>query len=241
MDQNGDKVEIKVITGTGLLKHAPFQVGDFLVSVNNQKCTSAEKTIQDLVKMEAGIPITLLVETPHGNPNLVQAMVRKPSSDANLGIGFYVPAEPVEVKKEEEGEGENDPTVASETTQAPVSKESGTKRSDDPTANLLRINNIDANGLLSHSALSQGDLVMAINATPCSQMTADEATALLDQSDDSVTITAMKPPSQTSSRTQRWLRQLKRVGVAIGGGTVSAGPAQFFNDIFAPSHTKSRW
>ena len=193
--------------------------------------------------MEASIPVTSIVETPQGNHNLVQAMVRKPSSDQNLGIGFYIPAEPVEVKPVEVKpleNGENDPTATSEPIQPPVSNDASSKIANDPTSKLLRINNIDANGLLSHSALRQGDLVMAIAATPCSQMTADEASALLHQSDDSVTITAMKPPSQASSRTHWWLRQVRRVGVAIRGGTVSADTAQVLQ-VFAPSHPKISW
>ncbi len=224
MDQKGSRVQIKVMTGTGLLEHAPFQVGDYLVSVNNQKCTRAETTIQELVKIDAEFPITLMVETPEGNPNLVQAMVRKPSPNANLGVGFYIPSEVVEPKQ-----GESEPIVNPEspvTSELTEDKENETAAviapaSDDPANKLLRINNIDPHGLLSHSALSQGDIVLAINATPCSQMTPAEAEVLLHQSDNSVTIIAMKPPSQTSTRTQGWLRHAKRAGVAIGGGTVS--------------------
>lgn len=241
---DSEMVEIAVMAGMGLLEHAPFQVGDILVSVNNQKCTDAEATIQELVKMDGGTTITLLVETPQGNPNLVQAMVRKSSPDVNLGIGFYTPAAVAEdeAKKEEtlqgdEQEKDTQETAADDSETSPSSEatdEDTTNKpptdakkadkpaaaADDHTSKLLRINNIDSNGLLALSALRQGDIVVAINATPCSQMTAEQAEELLKQSQDSVTIIAMKPPTENTNRFQRWMRHAKRAGVAIGGGTL---------------------
>ena len=45
---------------------------------------------------------------------------------------------------------------------------------------LLKINTIESNGLLAHSALSPGDLVLAINGFPCKSP--DEAAALILES-----------------------------------------------------------
>lgn len=237
LEQKKEKVHIGVMAGMGLLEHAPFQVGDFLVAVNNQKCENAETTINELVDMDGGVPITLLVETPQGNPSLVQAMVRKPSAETHLGIGFYVPADLQEEDIQIEVPTDESTTTASgsdgnqadspdqqlakpEVAVEPEGIKSTTFVQDDPTSQLLKINNIDASGLLAHSALSQGDIVVAINATPCSQMKPEEAEKLLLQSDDTVTITAMKPPAEAGNRMQRWLRQAKRAGIAIGGGTM---------------------
>jgi hypothetical protein len=181
--EDENKVVIKKMTGDGLLEKAPFQMGDVLKTVNNQKCTNDEVTIQLLVKYEGGVPITLLVESPIGNPRVVQAMVRKPSPDSKIGIGFY------------NTESENQ--------------------------TLLQINHLAPNGLLAHSALSQGDLVLAINSTMCSQMKAEDAAALIANSDDdTITVVAMRPQYGESTRAQSFMRQAKRGAIALGGGTL---------------------
>ena len=90
-DSEDDQVIIiKAITDNGLLRNAPFKEGDILKTVNNQPCKNGEKTIQKLSGYDGGTPITLIAEaTSSGNSKLVQAMVKKPSLDALVGIGFY--------------------------------------------------------------------------------------------------------------------------------------------------------
>jgi hypothetical protein len=189
-------VKIKAMAGMGLLQHAPFQEGDILKTVNNQKCTDDEATIQQLVRYEGGVPITLEVETPMGNPNLVQAMVIKPTPEAMVGIGFF----------------QTEP-----------------QPSDGQSQSILKINHLTPTGLLAHSVLNQGHWVLAINATPCSHMTAEEAADLIKTSGTMVTIVAMKPPSAldysnaaaaSGNRMQRWMRHAKRAGIAVGGGAM---------------------
>lgn len=90
-DSEDDQVIIiKAITNNGLLSNVPFKEGDILKTVNNQPCKNGEKTIQKLSGYDGGTPITLIAEaTSRGNSKLVQAMVKKPSLDALVGIGFY--------------------------------------------------------------------------------------------------------------------------------------------------------
>jgi PDZ domain len=235
LEQADDKVRIKAMANMGLLERAPFQVGDILVSVNNRNCTNAEVALQELVTIDRGAPVTLLVENPQGSTNLVQALVRKSSPDDNLGIGFYVPADVQEqdikiplavlesvdpnaaqVGDAEHAEETDARTEAVSITSAPVN--------DDPFGHLLKVNNIDPRGLLALSALSQGDIVVAINGTLCSHLKPEEATLLLFQSPDTVTITAMKPPAESDSLLQRWLRQAKRAST-VGLGFVPTLPS----------------
>ena len=71
----------------GLLSNAPINVGDVIKSINNQKCTNLEETRKLLIESQG--TITLFIETPRGNPSLVQVMVTKPTKDAMVGIGFF--------------------------------------------------------------------------------------------------------------------------------------------------------
>eukprot|EP00522_Entomoneis_paludosa_P010276 CAMPEP_0172439616 /NCGR_PEP_ID=MMETSP1065-20121228/540_1 /TAXON_ID=265537 /ORGANISM="Amphiprora paludosa, Strain CCMP125" /LENGTH=486 /DNA_ID=CAMNT_0013188323 /DNA_START=215 /DNA_END=1675 /DNA_ORIENTATION=- len=94
------------------------------------------------------------------------------------------------------------------------------------SGSMLQINKLDANGLLFYSVLSQGDWVLTINNTPCSQMVCDDAAQLILQEPDMVSILGMKPPSLDASSSgeltgaKKWLRHAKRAGIAIGGGTM---------------------
>lgn len=124
----------------GLLSHAPIKVGDVIKSINNQKCTNLDET-QQLLKETQG-SIALIIETPRGNPALVQVTVTKPTIDTMVGIGFFN-----------------------------IMRRYATS--------LLEINHISPNGLLSHSLLNQGYLVLAINGNPCSHLKAEEAADLI--------------------------------------------------------------
>jgi Putative transmembrane protein (PGPGW) len=179
-------VKIDLLVENGLLNQSPLKVGDTLKTVNNKKVTNCDKVMEDLLAMEG--PVTLVVETPKGNPSLVQAFCRKPSKESKVGIGFHI-------------------------------LEHGDHK-------LLQINHLDSNGLLSHSALSQGDIVLAINDIPCAEKSPGEAAALILESTSTVTIVALNPRlasrqhgGSLGPRAQKWMRGAKRVGIAIGGGT----------------------
>jgi hypothetical protein len=204
-----------------LLEYAPFQSGDILVSINGQPCTDAKTTIQQLVEMKSDFPITLLVETPHGDPNAIQVVVHKPALSA-LGIQFF-PTRSNVPGGDQGTKCSSDDTNGSSTTQESQPSPEKMETTSPPLDSLLRIQCIEPHGILAHSPLRQGDVVVAINATPCSQMFPDQALALLQESGESVTIIAIQP---SLSRQQQWLRQARRAGVAIGGGTVSLSNPQ---------------
>ncbi|KAL3917439.1 MAG: hypothetical protein SGILL_004712, partial [Bacillariaceae sp.] len=184
-DSKAISVKIDVLVDDGLLSMAPLKVGDRLITVNNKKVNSCEQVMEDLVAIDG--PVTLVVETPQGNPSVVHAFCQKPSQDSLVGIGFHTL---------EHGDH-----------------------------SLLQVNYLDSNGLLAYSSLSQGDLVLAINDTPCAEKTPEEAAALILESTSTVTILALNPTLAgrqhgVGTRAQRWMKSAKRAGVAIGGGTL---------------------
>jgi hypothetical protein len=88
---------------------------------------------------------------------------------------------------------------------------------------LLYINHIAPRGLLAHSCLNQGDLVLVIQGIPCANMDGLEAANLIKNLPDTVTIVAMRPPPATrqddgTATGRTWLGHAKRAGVAVGGG-----------------------
>jgi hypothetical protein len=91
---------------------------------------------------------------------------------------------------------------------------------------LLQVKGLDSKGLLAGSILNAGDLVLTINGTPATYMSPEQATELLESSSvDTVNIMAMDPQAASSSiggqiRFQRWIREARRVGVAVGGGVM---------------------
>ena len=87
LKQKGHRVIISAMTNNGLLQHAPFQVGDTLLTVNNRKCLNEKETTKALQEMVGSI--TLVVQTPKGNSNLVQAVVTRPSPNSLIGIGLH--------------------------------------------------------------------------------------------------------------------------------------------------------
>mmetsp|Transcript_58777 Transcript_58777/g.143775 ORF Transcript_58777/g.143775 Transcript_58777/m.143775 type:complete len:615 (-) Transcript_58777:87-1931(-) len=84
--------------------------------------------------------------------------------------------------------------------------------------------NVPNAGLLADSVLSPGDLVLAINDTPCANMDAEEAMKLIRDATDTVTIVALNPEAHATAsgptRAQRFMRQAKRTSIAIGGGSM---------------------
>ncbi|KAL3916516.1 MAG: hypothetical protein SGILL_005143 [Bacillariaceae sp.] len=184
-DKKPATVKIDLLVEEGLLYKSPLKVGDKLVTVNNKKVANCDQVKDDLVAIDG--PVTLVVETPQGNPSVVHAFCQKPEKDSVVGIGFHV-------------------------------LEHGEHR-------LLQINYLDSNGLLAYSALSQGDLVLAINDVPCAEKSPEEAAALILESTSTVTILALNPTLAgrqhgVGTRAQRWMRSAKRAGIAIGGGTM---------------------
>mmetsp|Transcript_727 Transcript_727/g.1155 ORF Transcript_727/g.1155 Transcript_727/m.1155 type:complete len:559 (-) Transcript_727:221-1897(-) len=180
--QKKNTVVVDVLANQGLLHESPLKEGDILKTVNNQVVTKYEDVMEQLVGMEG--PVTIVVETPQGNPSVVQAFCRKPTKDTRLGVGFQT-------------------------------MEHGDHK-------LLQINHLDAAGLLADSALSVGDLVLAINGTPCTEKTPEEAATIILESTSTVTIVALNPNRRggIDPRAQRWMRGAKRAGIAIGGGTM---------------------
>jgi hypothetical protein len=84
---------------------------------------------------------------------------------------------------------------------------------------LLTVDNIVPSSLLEYSPLQKGDLILAINGEPCHEMPPADAAQLMRStvSKPFVSILALQPGP---SRTQRFLRQAKRAGVAVGGGAM---------------------
>ncbi|KAG7364309.1 PDZ domain containing protein [Nitzschia inconspicua] len=181
-----ESVKIDQLIEEGLMHKTPLKVGDTLKTINSKKVTACDKVMEDLVAMDG--PITLVAETPKGNPCVVQAFCRKPSKESLVGIGFHL-------------------------------LEHGVHK-------LLHISYLSPDGLLAHSSLSKGDIVLAINDIPCAEKSPLEAAALILESASAVSILALNPKhadrqhSGLESRAQKWLRGAKRVGIAIGGGTM---------------------
>jgi hypothetical protein len=178
-------VKIDVLAEEGLLHQSPLKVGDKLVTINSKKVQNCDQVKDDLLAIDG--PVTLVVETPQGNPSVVHAFCQKPERKSLVGIGFH------------------------------VLEHGGHK--------LLQINYLDSHGLLAHSLLSQGDLVLAINDIPCAEKSPEEAAALILESACNVTILALNPmlagrQHGVGTRAQRWIRSAKRAGIAIGGGTM---------------------
>jgi hypothetical protein len=194
-------VKIDALVNEGLISESPLRVGDILKTVNNKVVTEHRPVMLQLMNIDGPVTITVETPTPHGNPAVVQAFCRKPTPETLLGISFSV-------------------TEHCTTQNELCGDLSGTQ--EVTTTKLLKINTIESNGLLAHSALSPGDLVLAINGSPCKSP--DEAAALILESSFTVNILALNPKLAQEhcgpTRTQRWMRGAKRAGVAVGGGTM---------------------
>jgi hypothetical protein len=194
-------VKIDALVNEGLISESPLRVGDILKAVNNKVVTEHRPVMLQLMNIDGPVTITVETPTPHGNPAVVQAFCRKPTPETLLGISFSV-------------------TEHCTTQNELCGDLSGTQ--EVTTTKLLKINTIESYGLLAHSALSPGDLVLAINGFPCKSP--DEAVALILESSFTVNILALNPKLAQEhcgpTRTQRWMRGAKRAGVAVGGGTM---------------------
>ena len=189
---------ISAVEEQGLLSNAPIHEGDILKSINRQKMTDPKTALEMLQTIEPGIPITLHLEVPVGNPVLAQALIIKPIPSNLVGIELLaVQGQPKNAPSNND-EGEESPTK--ETT-------------------LLQINKIVRNGLLSQSVLNKGDLVMTINDQPCSHWLAADAAASIGNEPEVVSIVVMQPPGDLKGA-KKWLRHARRAGIAIGGGTM---------------------
>jgi C-terminal processing protease CtpA/Prc len=192
-------VKIDALVNEGLLSESPLRVGDIIKTVNNKAVTEHRPVMLQLMNIDGPVTITVETPTPHGNPAVVQAFCRKPTIETLVGISFSV-TEHCTTQNELCGAGTQEVT----------------------TTKLLKINTIESYGLLANSALSPGDLVLAINGVPCKSP--DEATALILESSFTVNILALNPKLAQEhcgpTRTQRWMRGAKRAGIAVGGGTM---------------------
>jgi len=196
-------VKIDALVNEGLLRKSPLREGDILKTVNNKIVTEYRPVMLQLMKING--PVTILVETPtpHANPAVVQAFCRKPTLKTLSGITFSV--------------------IEHSTTQNELCGDlSGTQ--EVTITKLLQIDSIESDGLFAHSALSPGDLVLAINGIPCTNKTPKEATALLLESLFTINILVLNPTLAQEhcgpTRTQRWMRRARRAGIAVGGGTM---------------------
>eukprot|EP00536_Pseudo-nitzschia_multiseries_P005085 jgi/Psemu1/11707/gm1.11707_g len=201
--KNTVKIDALVKEGNGLLCQSPLREGDILKTVNNQVVAEYRPVMLQLMKMDG--PVTISVETPapQGNPAVVQAFCRKPSPDIDIGIEFHV--------------------VDHSTTQNELCRDhSGSK--EVATTKLLQVKSVDAGGFLAHSSLSPGDFVLAINEKPCAVTSAEDATAMIRESESTVNILALNPKLAqeycSPTRAQRWLRRARRAGVGVAGGTM---------------------
>jgi C-terminal processing protease CtpA/Prc len=187
----------------GLLCQSPLKEGDILKTVNNEEVVDYRSVMLQLMKMKG--PVTMSVETqaPESNPAVVQAFCRKPTPDTLLGIEFEV--------------------VEHSTTQNDLCGDlNGTQ--EVTTSRLLQIKNIEPDGFLAHSALSRGDFVLAINGTPCTEMSSEDAAAMIIDSESTVSVLALNPKLAqehcSPTRVQRWMRRARLAGVGAVGGTM---------------------
>jgi hypothetical protein len=74
----------------GLLLDSPLRAGDKVRSINNFRCSSwdPDKAMLRLKEIEG--PLTIIVQNDGGDPNLVEAVVVKPSPDSKVGVGFML-------------------------------------------------------------------------------------------------------------------------------------------------------
>ena len=204
--KNMVKIDVLVKEREGLnslLSQSPLREGDILKMVNNKVVTEFRSVMLQLMRMDG--PVTILVETPapQGNPAVVQAFCRKPSPETTIGIKFQL--------------------VDHSTTQNSLCRDpSGTQ--EVTAAKLLQIKSVDPDGFLAHSALSPGDFVLAINEKPCTDMSAEDAAAMILESEFTVNILALNPKLAqqhcSPTRAQRWMRRARRTSVGVAGGTM---------------------
>jgi C-terminal processing protease CtpA/Prc len=196
-------VKIDALVDEGLLCNSPLREGDILKTVNNEAVTGYRPVMLQLMKMKGPVTISVGTSGPLSNPAVVQAFCRKVTPDTQLGIDFEV--------------------VEHNTTQNEMCGDlNGTQ--DINTSRLLQIKNIEPNGLLAHSALSRGDFVLTINGTPCTEMSPEDAAAIVAESESTVNVVALNPKLAqehcSPTRVQRWMRRARRAGVGAVGGTM---------------------
>jgi hypothetical protein len=228
-------VVITSLVEYGLLRNSPLKEGDYLRRVNGQRVTNAEACVEHLVKLKGHV--SLEAETPQGNPALVAAFVRKPSPDYDdLGVVFVNTEHEYETvdnncetksTQEQQGETSTTTTMTKTNTKTQLLKigdlRANNSDSVEETGGPSNVNDISSKtGLLADSVLSPGDLVVAINGMPCANMDAVEAMEIIRNARDTVTIMAINPKAHANATgptpAQRFLRQAKRTGIAIGGG-----------------------
>lgn len=88
IDTTNVGVTVKRVEPAGLFGVSSFQVGDRLMSVNNESCEGLDsKGVADLIRNAEGI-VTVVVRARSGRSDRVSSMVMKESPDARVGIGF---------------------------------------------------------------------------------------------------------------------------------------------------------
>ena len=196
-------VKIDVLVNDGLLHDSPLREGDILRTVNNEVVTEYRSVMLQLMNMNGQVTISVESPAQNSNPAMVQAFCRKPTHDTLLGIEFEV--------------------VEHSTTQNDLCGDLNGSQ-EISTSKFLQIKSIQPDGLLACSALNPGDFVLAINGTPCGQISAEDATTMITESEASVDLLALNPKLAqehfSPTRVQRWIRRARRTGVGAVGGTM---------------------
>jgi len=196
-------VKINALVNEGLLCHSPLHEGDILKTVNNEVVIDYRSVMLQLMKMNGPVTISVENSAQQSNPSVVQAFCRKPTPDTQLGIEFEV--------------------VEHSTTQNDLCGDpNGTQ--EITSSRFLQVKSIEPDGLLAYSALSLGDFVLAINGTPCTEISPEDAATVFIKSESTVNILALNPKLAhehcSPTRVQRWLRRARRTGVGAVGGTM---------------------
>jgi hypothetical protein len=175
----------------GMLKGSPLREGDILRTVNNRKAREFLGCVDDGCSsyirggsFHDGQAVTFITERPSENElsepygldqdpksdsAIVRAFCRKSTSRNNderlkaIGVTFHR----VVVEEEEESDRKSTKDACieteSESDTESTSDDVSTSSRSPSSSSFLQIDKIDPNGLLAHSVLNQGDVILAIN------------------------------------------------------------------------------
>lgn len=76
---------------------APLEVGDRVVSINNQSCDGMDFKQAAKILRESPSSVTIVVQNVGGDPLMVECMITKPTPDHRTGIGFSASTSPPRV------------------------------------------------------------------------------------------------------------------------------------------------
>jgi len=76
---------------------APLEVGDRVVSINNQSCDEMDHKKAAKILRESPTSVTIVVQNIGGDPLMVECLITKPTPDHRTGIGFSACTSPARV------------------------------------------------------------------------------------------------------------------------------------------------